>query len=340
MQARGRGAVRPPIGIAFDGDLGNQNRRRPRRGDAERLVGQGRSAPHLAQRVSRSSLKAAQLADVLAGFYAGRPAGGGTGGIGAAREGMIGMPEGGAPDATPPLAAPLSRKTADGTPQYNSTITGLVDTAESSVLIRNLLLAQNDGNASIVLAGPATGSCGSSPCIGSRPQIVAKVKQLVVAAGSFPPDRRIRRSRATSPPRARCLPSGRRRSSPWARKSEPRCRILGRASRATSPGRRLIPSSTRTARSSRCRTTRRRPRWRRCSMPSIPTRATFTLSEPGTISVLDDGRTQFTPGADGKHRYLIVDPAQKDRITKLYTDMVSAPPAPRPGRRGGAAPTP
>ena len=34
----------------------------------------------------------------------------------------------------------------------------------------------------------------------------------------------------------------------------------------------------------------------------------FTLSDPGTITVQDDGRTRFTPAADGKHRYLIVDP--------------------------------
>jgi hypothetical protein len=63
----------------------------------------------------------------------------------------------------------------------------------------------------------------------------------------------------------------------------------------------------------------------------------FKLSDPGTIGVLDDGRTRFTPSADGKHRYLIGDPAQKERIMSLYTAMVSAPPAPRPGRgRSGA----
>ncbi len=52
--------------------------------------------------------------------------------------------------------------------------------------------------------------------------------------------------------------------------------------------------------------------------------------------MLDDGRTQFTPGADGKHRYVIVDPAQKERITSVYTTMVAAAPAPRPGRGRGA----
>ena len=62
----------------------------------------------------------------------------------------------------------------------------------------------------------------------------------------------------------------------------------------------------------------------------------FKLSDPGTISVLDDGRTRFTPGAEGTHRYLIADPAQKERITAVYTAMVSAAPAPRPGRGRGA----
>jgi hypothetical protein len=63
----------------------------------------------------------------------------------------------------------------------------------------------------------------------------------------------------------------------------------------------------------------------------------FKLSEPGTITVLDDGRTQFTPAPDGKHRYLIADPEQKDRVLKLYTELVSAPPAPRAGRGGRGA---
>jgi hypothetical protein len=64
----------------------------------------------------------------------------------------------------------------------------------------------------------------------------------------------------------------------------------------------------------------------------------FKLSEPGTISVQDDGRTTFAPAANGKHHYLVVDPAQKDRVIKMYRDMTSAKPAPRPvGRGRGAA---
>jgi hypothetical protein len=60
----------------------------------------------------------------------------------------------------------------------------------------------------------------------------------------------------------------------------------------------------------------------------------FTLSEPGTITVRDDGRTEFAPAANGRHRYLIVDPAQKDRVTRLYAELVTAEPARRPARGG------
>jgi hypothetical protein len=63
----------------------------------------------------------------------------------------------------------------------------------------------------------------------------------------------------------------------------------------------------------------------------------FRLSDPGTITILDDGRTKFTPGAGGKHQYLIADPAQKEKIQKLYVELVSAkpvPPAPRGRGRG------
>ena len=64
----------------------------------------------------------------------------------------------------------------------------------------------------------------------------------------------------------------------------------------------------------------------------------FKVSDPGTITVSDDGRLRFAPAADGRHRYLIVDAAQKDKVLETYLAMVPAKPAPGPGRgRGGAA---
>src|SRR5205823_3361694 len=58
----------------------------------------------------------------------------------------------------------------------------------------------------------------------------------------------------------------------------------------------------------------------------------FKVSEPGTISVLDDGRTKFTPAPDGKHKYLIPDPSQKEKIAQLFVETVSTKPVPRTQR--------
>src|SRR5262249_36732774 len=61
-----------------------------------------------------------------------------------------------------------------------------------------------------------------------------------------------------------------------------------------------------------------------------PKEGYFKLSEAGTISVQDDGRTQFA--AAGKHQFLIADAGQKDRITQLFVETASTKPVPRPTR--------
>lgn len=331
-------AVRPPIGIAFDGDLGN-------RIDAILAVAMlnGLTAKTEARRislsVSRPSLVSAQIADVVAGFYRGRPAGAATGGVGAITEGMLGMPDGGPTVASdkPALASTLEKKTAEGTPAYTSAITGLVGTAESAVLIRNLLLAQHDGNAAIVLAGPATGVVRMLNLYRSGPQIAAKCRQLVVAAGSFPsgaPDATIKADVAAAKKLfaewatpivavgsevGDALPypaASIEKDFSWA----PVHPVVD-AYRAAKPMPYDAPASALAA----------------VLYAVHPEDGYFKLSDPGTISVLDDGRMRFTPGAEGKHRYLIVDAAMKEKVLGVYTAMVSAPPAPRPGRgRAGA----
>ena len=336
MQPQGRGSARPPVGIALDGDLGN-------RIDAMLAVAMlnGLTAKTEARRISLSvsqpSLVSAKLADIVATFYRGRPAGVPTGGVGAITEGMLGMPEGRGPaEDKPALAALLDKKAADGTPLYSSPISGLVNTAESAILIRNLLLAQHDGNATIVLAGPATGVVRMLGLYRSGPQITAKCKQLVVAAGSFPAGQ-------PEPTMKSDVAAARKLFAEWqtpivAVGSEvgdalpyPGASIekdfswapahpVVDAYRALKPMPYDAPASALAA----------------VLYAVHPDEGYFKLSDPGTISVLDDGRTRFTPGAEGTHRYLIADPAQKERITAVYTAMVSAAPAPRPGRGRGA----
>jgi len=335
QQPTGRGPVRPPIGIAFDGDLGN-------RIDAVLAIGMlnGLTAKTEARRislsVSRPSLASARLADIVANFYRPAPLAG-RGGVGAITEGMIGMPEGRAPsDDKPALAAALSKKASDGSPVYTSAIASLTNTAESSVLIRNLLLAQHDGNAAIVLAGPATGLVRILGLYRSLPQIAAKCKLLIVAAGSFPqgpPDPSIKEDIAAArklfaewPAPLVAVGSEVGEALPYPGASiekdfawAPSHPIVD-AYRAVKPMPYDAPASALAA----------------VLLAAHSDEDYFKLSDPGMITVLDDGRTRFTPAADGKHRYAIVDPVQKDRIISLYTSMVSAPPAPRPGRGRGA----
>lgn len=338
MQARGRGTILPPIGIAFDGDFGH-------RIDAVLAVAMlnGMAAKGEARRislsVSRPSLQAAQLADVIAAFYTVRPPAGRIGGaVGAAREGMIGMPEGAASkDDAPPLAAALSTRGADGAAVHKSTIGGIVDTAESAVLIRNLLLAQNDQNAAIVLAGPATGPARLLALYRAVPQVVAKVRHLAVAAGSYP-------AGPPDPAITQDLAAARKLFAEWPTPLVAVGTEVGAALPypGTSIERDLSWSPAHPV-ADAYRAFRPMPYDAPASALAAvlhavhPNDGYFKTSEPGTIEVLDDGRTRFTPGAGGKHRYLIVDPAQRDRIITRYTDMVSAQPAPRPVRGRGAA---
>ncbi len=331
MQARGRGGAPPPVGIAFEGDFGHRIDAVLAIAMLNGLAAKG-EARTIATCVSRTSVKAAQLADVLVGFYTSRPIGGSA---------MIGMPESDVPDEAPPVAAILAKNTPEGTPQYTSNINRVLDTADNAVLIRNMILAQQDGNASLVLAGPATGFVRLMNLYGARPQLQTKVGRLVVALGAYP-------SGTADPGVKADIAAARALFAEWPTPLVAVGTELGEA--LAYPGASIdtgLAWSPVHPVADAYRAFRAMP----YDAPTAalaatlhaahPTADYFKLSEPGTITVLDDGRTQFTAGADGRHRYLMVEPAQKAQVLQLFTDLVSARPAPRPGRGGrGAAPPP
>ena len=324
MQEGAKGPARPPIGIAFESDFGQ-------RIDAVLAVAllngfaTKTEARSISISISRPSLKTAQLADVISSFYF-------------ARAPLIGVPEGSPPaDDSPALAAALSQKAGDGAPRYTSSIKRLLDTPDNAVLIRNMLLAQHDGNARIVVAGQMSGVARLLALYGARPQIAAKVERLVVAAGSYPTGQ-------ADPAVAADVAAAKKVFDEWPTQivavgSEVGAALpfsgaviekdlswspahpVADAYRALKPMPADVPA----------------PALAAMLVAVQPNETYFKLSEPGTISVLDDGRTRFTAEAEGKHRYLIVDPAQKERVLGVYAEMVAAKPAPRPQRgRGGA----
>ncbi|MEO8314910.1 MAG: hypothetical protein ABI645_08965 [Pseudomonadota bacterium] len=322
----GRGAVRPAIGIAFEGDFGT-------RIDALLAVAMlngfiaRNEARQIALGVSKPQLSAAQLAEVVAAFYSSRPAGGAA---------MVGVPEGTLLKDPAPLATTtLAAKTPEGGPKYTSGITRVLDTPDTAVLIRNQLLAQNDGNATIIVAGPATGMVRLMGLYGAPPQISAKVKQLVLAAGAFG-------STAIDPAIKADVAAARKVFTDWPTPIVVAGTEVGAA--LPYPGASIAADFEWSAVHpvvDAYRLAKQMP----YDAPAPALAAMlyavksdenfFKLSEPGTISVQDDGSLRFAAAPTGKHRYLIVDPAQKERVLATYTAMVSAKPRPSRGRGGG-----
>ena len=328
---QGRGQSPPPLGVALEADFGQ-------RIDAVLAVAMlnGMTAKGECRRIAlcttQTSIPAARFADVLSGFYAPRPVGGSS---------MIGMPEHGAPPpASEPLPQILTKTAADGSLLHTSNIESVLDTADNAVHIRNVLLAQFDGNAAIVLAGPATGMARLMNLFGARPQIEAKAARLVMAVGAFGPNAPAEASAKADVAALRtvlaewptpivmvgaevgeALPypaSSIETGFVWAQAPHP----VVDSYRAFKPMPYDAPASALAA-----------------TLYAVhPDEGFFTISEPGTISVGDDGRTRFQAAPNGRHRYLMVDPAQKARVLETFTALVEAPPAPRPGRRGGPPP--
>ena len=68
-----------------------------------------------------------------------------------------------------------------------------------------------------------------------------------------------------------------------------------------------------------------------CDLTSVlyavrPNRGYFDLSPRGTVTVLEGGRTIFTPNENGKHRYMIVTPEQIATVREALVQLCSEPP--------------
>ena len=336
---QGRGTVKPPVGITFDSDFGNNIDSFLTLGFLQSASGKG-EARVISVSISKSSLKAAQAAEAITKFYEGPPPAGGRGfggGVGVNPE-MIGLTDNGkwASD-TPIIDAVLSKKGADGKPAYPSLISSMIETADPGLAMRNILLAQFDLNALSVLDGPATDMVKLMELYGAKPQITAKVKFLVVAAGAYP----------NGPAEANVkndIAAAKKMFAEWPTPIVAVGREIGEA--LPYPGA-SIDKDFSWATAHPIVDAYRAFKTMPYDAPSPglaaalyaihPDDGYFKLSEPGTITVLDDGQTKFTPGAGGKHRYLIADPAQKDKIVAMYTQLVSAKPVPRVANfgRGG-----
>ncbi len=269
------------------------------------------------------NLKKAAFLDAVARFYSG----GQAGGYGPSRRMLpVGMAtEGAESDAVPAMiSAVLAKTNADGEPAYPHTVSGLIDTAVASAVTRNALMASEDQNAVVVLAGVPTNLLSLLDLSDGAIWAGRKVRVLSIAAGGFgggDPDPVVQAD----------IPGFRALLARWPT----RVVMAGTDLNAISlPGSRLDGIAADEA---------EHPildAYRAHGTPpyDLPTRALaamlyatgpdedyFELSEPGAIAILDDGRTEFTPSTNGTHHVLTVKPGQEERVLQAYETFLSAP---------------
>jgi inosine-uridine nucleoside N-ribohydrolase len=317
---------KPPVGVIFDCDMGA-------RIDTALALAllygfDGKNEVRvISLSVSRNSLTSAAYTEAIGKFYAGAVSGAFGG---APRTLPVGMNDTGpaAPD-TPMLTVPLARQTPDGKPFYDRGIHKLNDTAEPVALIRNALTSQYDQNAIALLAGPATNLVKILDLPGVSELIARKVRFLSVVAGAYP-------NGPADPYVKADIRAAKRLFAEWptpivAAGAETGAALLypGESIErdfAWSPAHPVV-DAYRAYRTMPYDA----PSWDMTAVlyAARPQEGYFKLSDPGTLRALDDGRVKFTPSAGGKHRYLILDPEQKERIIKTYTEVASAKPVVR-----------
>lgn len=324
-----QGQTPPSVGIIFDCGLGNSIDEALALALLYGLDGKN-EVRILALSVSKPNLKAAAFCEAIARFYGGASSGafgamGRTLPVGLAEEGKL-------PEDTPMLTVPLARRGEDGKPIYSHGIEKLSDTGEVRAVLRNAVVAQADQSCVVVLTGPATNLARLLELPGTKDAITRKVRLLVVAGGAYPngaPQFNIKTD----------IAAAQKLFAEWptpivAAGEEVGTALLYPAESiekdfAWTPAHPVVDAYRAFK-----------------TMPyNAPTGAMaavlyavraqagyFKLSEPGTIRVLDDGRTQFSATPDGKHRHLLLDPAQRELTLKTYIELASAKPVPKQPR--------
>jgi hypothetical protein len=290
---------------------------------------------------SRFNLLYAAFLDVMARFYGGQQGGDVVVNRNALPIGMSTAATQEVNTAAPMVSVVLAKNVAKAGEAsgygYSRGIFGLNDTADPAALIRNGLSAQIDQNAAVVLAGPPTNLLSVIARPDGLEWVTRKARTLTVAAGRFD-------GGAADPIVRGDIAGFRKLLAGW-----PTPIVFAGAELSDAlpfPGRSLeggiawapnhpVVDAYRAFKPSPYDAPSR-------SLAAVlstvsPDGGYFQLSDPGTISVLDDGRTRFTPSPAGKHHYLVAKTDQKERVLETYVRMVTAQPPPRPGRGGPRA---
>jgi hypothetical protein len=166
------GQGKPAQGILFDCDFGSTADTVLALALLHGLEGK-KEARVAAISINRPGFKAVELVDVIEKFYASAT-------TGPAAQFAVGTPIGLIADSSAPV--PYAKLFDKYTPRLKS----INDTAEPAVLLRNVLTAQYDQSAVVVLSGPCTNLAALLALKGGSDLVQQKVKLLTIAATTLP----------------------------------------------------------------------------------------------------------------------------------------------------------
>ena len=268
--------------------------------------------------MSRPNLAVAGYVDFVERYYRG-PAGN------FAQVPPIGMPTvGKAGETSPAVLAPFADKTR------TNHVKTVIDTGDPNTLFRNYLESQYDDNAFFILAGPASNLAAALEFRGMKDLIAAKIKYLVAAL----PDRSIQAD----------IPAAKKLFADWPTPVVVAGEGVGTAIEfpGASIDKEFATVSPQNPFSDAYRAWKpmpyNSPTWAMAATlyAGRPKEGNFKISDPGRISIGDDGKLSFTAADKGLHKMLSVDPEQKDKVLQAYVDLTSAKPV-FPQRRPAAA---
>jgi len=225
----------------------------------------------------------------------------------------------------------------DGAPRYPHDLSSGADAPDATRLLREVLSKQPNGSVAIAQVGFSTNlarlldSPGDdvSPMTG-RELVAAKVEVLSLMAGAFAPiDGKEHREYNV----VMDIPSARKVASEWPTPMvwsgfEIGIALPFPAECIDHDFAYVKQHPVQEAYQLYQPTPHERPTWDLTSAlwAVRPERGYFQLSGPGTVTVDDKGVTTFKESARGRHRYLILDPAQKERVLEALALLVSEPP--------------
>jgi inosine-uridine nucleoside N-ribohydrolase len=315
-----------PVNVIFDTDMGNDV------DDALALAMlhafQSRHEVNLlAITVTKDNKWAAPYIDLVDTFY-GRP----EIPIGTVRNGKT-------PESNPMIQIPSERRRPDGSFVYPHRILDGADAPDAVSLLRRTLAAQPDGSVVIIQVGFSTNLArlldtkpdAASPQDGTA-LVTRKVKLLSMMAGNFANGR-------SEFNLARDVPSAVKLFHEWPSPIVVSGFEIGAAmpfpaSRIERDFAYVRDHPVAEAYRSFMKMPYDRPTWDLTAVLYAvrPDDSYFSLSPPGTITVLPDGGSRFDASAGGKHRYLVLSDEQRQRTLEAMILLASEPVSERGGQ--------